>query len=96
MQHAQLGVAPSPNRFRIQTKTFISAPQAIEQLLEVEVAQQGGETILCADISRLQADDQQLVAGPMRKLLDVDFGAPLHCLVIAGDVHVVEEETVAY
>lgn len=46
-------------------------------------------------ISRLQADDQQLVAGPMAELLVEDFGAPLHCLVIAGQVHVCEEEMVA-
>ena len=53
-----------------------------------------GET-LCVGISRLQADDQQLVAGPMAELLAEDFGAPLHCLVIAGQVHVCEEEMVA-
>ena len=42
-----------------------------------------------------QADDQQIVAGTMRQLVDVDFGAPLHCLVIAGQVHVTEEEMIA-
>ncbi len=74
-------------------------------------------------MARLQAEDQQIVAGPMSRwevesyspapspswpspsecefnlnpcrLLGVDFGAPLHCLVIAGQVHVVEEEMVA-
>eukprot|EP00775_Hariotina_reticulata_P002686 gene2686-2987_t len=32
---------------------------------------------------RLGADDQQIVAGSMQQLLDVDFGPPLHCLVLA-------------
>ncbi len=43
-------------------------------------------------ISRLQADDQQIVAGTMQQLLEVDFGPPLHCLIIPGEVHVVETE----
>ena len=33
-----------------------------------------------------------IVAGSMRQLLEMDFGAPLHCLVIAGKTHPVEEE----
>jgi diphthine synthase len=28
----------------------------------------------------------------MRQLLAVDFGAPLHCLVIVGTTHPIEEE----
>jgi len=28
----------------------------------------------------------------MESLLDVDFGPPLHSLIIAGDLHTVEEE----
>jgi diphthine synthase len=28
----------------------------------------------------------------MRQLLAVDFGAPLHCLVIGGTTHPIEEE----
>eukprot|EP00955_Chlamydomonas_euryale_P096193 364991-Chlamydomonas_euryale.AAC.4 len=35
-----------------------------------------------------------IIAGPMRRLLDVDFGPPLHSLVIAGDVHETEREMV--
>lgn len=30
------------------------------------------------------ADDQLIVAGTMEELRDVDFGPPLHCLIIAG------------
>lgn len=68
---------------------------AIEQLLEVE--QMRGESAFCEDtdcvgFARLGSEDQMIVAGSMRQLLKVDFGAPLHCLVIVGKTHPVEEE----
>eukprot|EP00967_Tisochrysis_lutea_P012111 scaffold13614_cov20-Tisochrysis_lutea.AAC.1 len=40
------------------------------------------------------ADDQLIVAAPMSELKGIDFGAPLHSLVIAGSVHVMEEEMI--
>lgn len=49
------------------------------------------ETI-CVGIARLGSEDQKVVTGSMRELQDVDFGAPLHCLVIVGETHPVEEE----
>ncbi|KAL7244845.1 hypothetical protein ACSBR2_000238 [Camellia fascicularis] len=33
-----------------------------------------------------------VVVGSMKKLLTVDFGEPLHCLVIVGETHLVEDE----
>jgi hypothetical protein len=32
------------------------------------------------------------VCGTLGELLEVDFGAPLHCLVIVGETHPVEKE----
>jgi len=32
----------------------------------------------------------------MKKLLDVDFGAPLHCLIIVGETHPVEQEMLEF
>lgn len=43
-------------------------------------------------LARLGSENQMVVAGSMKQLLTVDFGAPLHCLVIVGDTHPVEEE----
>lgn len=68
---------------------------AIEQLLEVE--QNRGESAysedtMCVGFARLGSEDQKIVAGTMRQLESVDFGAPLHCLVIVGKTHPVEEE----
>ncbi|KAJ8650675.1 hypothetical protein MRB53_003698 [Persea americana] len=58
---------------------------AIEQLLEVEQTRgqsaYSAETI-CVGIARLGSVDQKVVAGSMKELQAVNFGAPLHCLVI--------------
>lgn len=35
---------------------------------------------------------QVIASGPLRLLKDVDFGGPLHSMVIVGDVHYIEEE----
>lgn len=67
----------------------MSINTALEQLLEVEQKRGEGaysQDTLCVGIARLGAPDQQIVAGSMQQLLDVDFGPPLHCLIIAGGV----------
>ncbi len=46
----------------------------------------------CVGFARLGSEDQMIVAGTMRQLQMVDFGTPLHCLVIVGNTHPVEEE----
>lgn len=46
----------------------------------------------CVGCARLGSEDQMIVAGTMRQLKSIDFGAPLHCLVITGQTHPVEEE----
>ncbi|PRQ19804.1 putative diphthine synthase [Rosa chinensis] len=74
---------------------YMSVNTAIEQLLEVE--QNRGELAysedtMCVGFARLGSEDQKMVAGITRQLESVDFGAPLHCLVIVGKTHPVEEE----
>eukprot|EP00953_Heterococcus_sp_UTEX-ZZ885_P024608 13454-Heterococcus_DN1.PRE.3 len=38
---------------------------------------------------------QLIVAGTLSQLLTVDFGTPLHSLVVAGDTHHIEDEVLA-
>lgn len=47
---------------------------------------------MCVGLARVGSEDQTIVAGPMSSLMDVDFGGPLHSLIIAGTLHSVEEE----
>lgn len=74
---------------------FMTVNQALEQLLEVE--RKYGQKICteetqCIGVARLGADDQMIIHGTVSSLMQVDFGAPLHCLVIVGKTHVMEDE----
>ena len=50
----------------------------------------------CIGFARLGSEDQMVVAGAMRQLRLVDFGQPLHCLIIVGKTHPVEEEMLEF
>ena len=74
---------------------FMSIRTAIEQLLEIEEARGEGAyaaDTVCVGVARVGSDTQQIVAGGMVDLLEVDFRAPLHSLVISGDRHPIEDE----
>ncbi|CAM6113433.1 unnamed protein product [Calypogeia fissa] len=74
---------------------YMSVNTAVEQLLEVEESRKEKaytEDTLAVGMARLGSPDQLIVAGTLKELQDVDFGTPLHCLVITGSVHVMEEE----
>ncbi|KAK3424903.1 hypothetical protein EUGRSUZ_F01641 [Eucalyptus grandis] len=78
---------------------YMTINTAIEQLLEVESLQGQdvyNEDTHCVGLARLGSEDQMIVAGSMRQLRTVDFGAPLHCLVIVGSMHPLEEEMLEF
>ena len=77
---------------------FMTVKTAIEQLLQVEASKNLGafsKDSLAIGVARIGAPSQQIVAGTMQELLDVDFGQPLHSLIIAGHMHVIESEFLA-
>lgn len=74
---------------------FMTINTAIEQLLEIEEKRKENAynaQTMCVGIARIGSDTQKIVAGPMVNLLDINFGEPLHSLVISGDMHPLEEE----
>ncbi|KAK8592729.1 hypothetical protein V6N13_063296 [Hibiscus sabdariffa] len=78
---------------------FMTINTAIDQLLEVEQNQGKSaydEDTECVGFARLGSEGQMIVAGKMRQLQTVDFGEPLHCLVIVGKLHPVEEEMLEF
>ncbi|XP_075672687.1 putative diphthine methyl ester synthase [Castanea sativa] len=82
-------------RKQYEPPRYMTINTAIEQLLEVEQTQGGSaynEDTDCVGFARLGSEDQLIVAGTMRQLQTIDFGTPLHCLVIVGKTHPVEEE----
>ena len=72
---------------------FMTINIAIEQLLEIEGIRNEG--VLSADaeavgMARLGQDTQQIVYGTLAQLLSCDFGGPLHCLALCGELHPLE------
>ena len=68
--------------------------QCIEQLLEIEGKRKEG--VYCGEslafgVARIGQASQQIVSGTLSELLAIDFGAPLHSLVLAApNLHDVE------
>jgi len=77
---------------------YMTVNVACEQLIEAETdveqknAYQPDKT-LCVGMARLgDMETQTIIAGTLQELKQEDFGAPLHCLVICGQVHDLELE----
>lgn len=75
---------------------FMTVNKASDQLIEAEETRAGGAYIpnktLCVGLARLGQPDQCIIAGTLEELKEEDFGAPLHCLIICGEVHDMELE----
>ena len=74
---------------------YMSIRQGIAQLLELEAAR--GEGVCTADsrgvgVARVGATTQLVVEGTLAELMAVDFGAPLHSLVLLGHLNADEAE----
>jgi len=77
---------------------YMTVGQCLDQLLLLERELGLGvitDDLLVVGCARLGAPDRKIVAGPLRDVIHVDFGAPLHCLLIPGNLHFVEEEVLA-
>ena len=74
---------------------YMTVNQCVEQLLEVEEKRQGGvynENSIGVGLARLGANDQKIVCGTLKELVDVDFGSPLHCFVLPATMHFLEAD----
>ncbi|KJE93594.1 diphthine synthase [Capsaspora owczarzaki ATCC 30864] len=81
---------------------YMTVNQAVEQLLEVsDKKRDAGETpvydrkTIAAGLARVGQSDQRIISGTLEELLTADFGAPLHSLVLAGTMHILEIEMLA-
>lgn len=74
---------------------YMRGNEGIELLLKLaEMAEQSwfnADTQL-AVIARAGADEPHVVSGPAGELATMDHGEPLHCIVVPGDLQVVEQE----
>lgn len=75
---------------------FMTVNQALQQLLEIEEYKKEsvcGPDTLVIGLARVGGDDEVIVAGTAQELVEYDFGAPLHSLIIpAPHLHEIERE----
>ena len=74
---------------------FMTVQQAAEQL--ITVSKKRNCSIITPEtyavgLARVGCDDQMIVAGTLTELAEIDFGEPLHSMVLCGDIHEAEEE----
>ena len=75
---------------------FMTIATAAEQLLEAEERHAekvyDGNKTLCVGLARMGQDTQCIRAGTLQELKEVDFGGPLHSLIVCGELHDLELE----
>ena len=75
---------------------YMSISTACEQLLEIEEEEGSGicaPDALAVGLARVGAEDEKIVAGTLEELRHVDFGGPLHSLILVGKhIHELELE----
>ncbi|MFW5746809.1 MAG: diphthine synthase [Nanoarchaeota archaeon] len=74
---------------------FMTVNECIEQLFEIEARRQEkifGKNTQCVGCARLGSSNPMIKSGTAAQLMQVDFGGPLHCLVVPGKLHFIEEE----
>lgn len=85
-------------RLIFEPPRYMTINQCAQQLMEVEEKRGGG---ICGPdaraigLARVGCDDQMIVSGTLGELAAVDFGGPLHSLVLAGATDAVEDEMMA-
>ena len=79
----------------IKTDKYMTVNEALTQLLEIEKKRDEGvikKTSKVIGCARLGSDTQLIKYGKIEDLLKQNFGEPLHCLIIPGKLHFMEED----
>ena len=74
---------------------YMTVNEALTQLLEIEDKKKGNvilKTTKVIGCARLASDSQLIKYNKIEDLLKKDFGEPLHCLIIPGKLHFMEED----
>ena len=74
---------------------FLSVNDAIRYLLKVELKKNErvfSEKTLCIGCAGLGSKNQVIKSGTAKELLKFNFGKPVHCLIVPGKLHFMEEE----
>lgn len=75
---------------------YMTVNEGLEYLMNIKSDLEDDGTIdentLAVGIARVGSKDNVVKANSIGKLIDFDFGGPLHCIVIPSKLHIVEAE----
>ncbi|MDP3765751.1 MAG: diphthine synthase [Nanoarchaeota archaeon] len=74
---------------------FLSINDSIRYLLKIELKRNErifSEKTLCVGCARIGSENQVIKAGTAKDLLKFSFGRLVHCLIVPGKLHFMEEE----
>lgn len=77
---------------------YMTIKEAIGIMLAIEETRKEKiftKTTLCVGVARLGSPEPKIMAGTAEVLAETDFGAPLHCLIVPGKLHFIEEDALA-
>jgi diphthine synthase len=80
---------------RPDEQRYMTVNDAIKYLLHIEHNRKENvftEDTVCIGCARIGCKDFKIKAGKAKDLMHEDFGKPLHCLIIPGTMHFIEEE----
>ncbi len=82
---------------KFDKQKFMTVNEGIQILLDIENKRKENVFVkdtLCIGVARVGSESQSIKAGKAEELLPFDFGKPLHCLIVPGTMHFMEEEMV--
>ncbi len=88
-------LANSVGDMKPEENKFMSVNDAIDYLLKTELKLNRKvftRDTFCVGCARIGAKDQLIKAGAAKDLEKADFGRPVHCLIVPGKLHFMEEE----
>ena len=74
---------------------YMTIKEAVEYLLRIEEKRKEKvftKKTLCVGVARLGSELPKIVYATAEELLKIDFGEPLHSLIVPGELHFIEEE----
>ncbi|MFW5852785.1 MAG: diphthine synthase [Nanoarchaeota archaeon] len=76
-------------------KKYMSVDEGLKILLEIEKIKKKkiiSKKTKCIGCARLGSEKQKIIYGELGSLIKQEFGKPLHCIIIPGKLHFIEEE----
>ncbi len=82
-----------------KSNKFMTIKQAIDYLLNIESKKRQNvftENTLVVGCARLGSDKPIVKVGKAKQISEQEFGKPLHCLIVPGKLHFIEEKALHF